>query len=160
MSTNTAGYLATNAFLTQIKWNGTNAAIGYSQIFGGYGIDQANGVAFNAAGNVFIVGSATSTNISYTPNNLIGSLAPINASYAGYSDAFVTVFKSDFSSLLYSAYLGVRTMIMAMALRLIRRITPTLSGRPSRLISRPSTRGKRRWTEMETITNRFWQKSF
>jgi len=105
VSTNTLGYLATNAFLTQIKWNGTNPSIGYSQIFGGYGVDQANGVALDAAGNVFIVGSATSTNIPVT-TNLIGSLSPTNASYAGYSDAFVTVFKADFSSLLYSAYLG------------------------------------------------------
>ncbi|HEY5042053.1 MAG TPA: SBBP repeat-containing protein [Verrucomicrobiae bacterium] len=95
----------TNAFLTQVKWNGAgnNVSLGYSQIFGGRGLDRANGVALDAAGNVFIVGSATSTNIPTTGGDLVGSLRATNS---GASDVFVTVFKSDFSSLLYSTYLG------------------------------------------------------
>jgi hypothetical protein len=103
--TNAYGYLnVTNAFLTQVKWNGAgaNVSVGYSQIFGGFGVDIASGVALDPAGNVFVVGSASSTNIP-TTGNLFGSLRATNS---GASDVFVTVFKSDFSSLLYSAYLG------------------------------------------------------
>ena len=98
------GYaVATNGFLTKIAWNGTNAGIACSAMFGGLGVDVANGVALDAAGNVFVVGSASSTNFPATATNLIGSLAATNA---GYSDVFVISFAANFSSLLYSAYLG------------------------------------------------------
>jgi hypothetical protein len=63
----------------------------------------ANGVALDAAGNIFVAGSASSTNFQTTAVNLFGSLRPTNS---GASDVFVTAFKSDFSALLYSAYLG------------------------------------------------------
>jgi hypothetical protein len=102
--TNTTGFVfATNAFLTKITWDGTNASDPFSRVFGGLGVDVANGVALDSAGNVFVVGSASSTNLPVTPNAIFGSLKSTNT---GSSDAFVTVFKSDFSSLLYSAYLG------------------------------------------------------
>jgi hypothetical protein len=108
--TNTAGPgLATNAFLTQITydWGGTNtpAAVGYSQIFGGLGYDVANGVKRDpATGNIFVVGTETSrTNYNAIGSPIFGSLRGTNS---GGSDAFVTVFKSDFSSLLYSACFG------------------------------------------------------
>ena len=68
--------MATNGFLTKIAWDGTNAGIGCSAMFGGLGVDVANGVALDAAGNVFVVGSASSTNFPATATNLIGSLSP------------------------------------------------------------------------------------
>ena len=102
--TNVAGFaFATNAFLTQIKWNGTTASIGFSAMFGGVGLDVANSVALDAAGNIYVVGSASSTNFPVTANNLLGSLRTTNS---GGSDVFVTAFKSDGSALLYSTYLG------------------------------------------------------
>ena len=102
--TNIAGFaFATNAFLTQIKWNGTSASIGFSAMFGGVGLDVANGVALDAANNIYVVGSASSTNFPVTTNNLLGSLRATNS---GGSDVFVTAFKSDGSALLYSTYLG------------------------------------------------------
>lgn len=101
------GYLlATNSFLTQVKWDGTNTSIGYSTMFGQQGADLASGVALDAAGDVFVVGSASSTNFPTTGTNLFGSLMVTNASYIGYSDVFVTAFAADFSKLLYSTYLG------------------------------------------------------
>ena len=104
-------FLATNSFLTQIKWDGTNTIFGGSLTFGGYGVDSANGVALDSSGNIFITGSATSTNFPVTPANLFGSLSPTNASANPYfqpttSDAFVIVFSNDFSGLIYSTYLG------------------------------------------------------
>jgi len=102
--TNGVGNSLTNAFLTQVQWNGTNATVGYSQIFGGANHEQAQAVALDAAGNVFITGSSLSaTNVTATPGNLFGSLT--NRSM-GSSDVFITVFKADFSGLLYSAYFG------------------------------------------------------
>jgi len=109
--TNTTGFVfATNAFLTQITWDGVKASNGFSRMFGGFGVDVANGVALDGAGNIFIVGSASSTNFPVTGANLLGSLRATNSGpnlfAPGASDVFVTVFKADFSTLLYSTYLG------------------------------------------------------
>ena len=104
--TNQTGFvLATNAFLTKLIYDGTNVGLNYSQMFGGAGVDVANGLKLDAAGNVFIVGSATSTNFPVTSGAVFGSLRTTNF---GGSDVFVTAFKSDFSGLLYSTYLGGR----------------------------------------------------
>lgn len=109
--TNVYNALVTNAFVTKISygtnvWNGANTAnIVYSQMFGGPGLDLAYHVTLDAADNVFVVGWATTTNIPTTYTNFFGSLTSTNVD-PGYSDAFVTVFKSDFSTLLFSAYLG------------------------------------------------------
>ncbi|HEY4416995.1 MAG TPA: SBBP repeat-containing protein [Verrucomicrobiae bacterium] len=100
----TNAFNLTNAFLTKIVWNGTNAVINYSQLFGGYGYDAAQAVALDAAGNVFIVGSTTTaSNVCATTNNLFGSLKALNT---GSYDLFITAFKADLSTLLYSADLG------------------------------------------------------
>lgn len=101
---------ATNGFLTQIKWDGAQPAIGYSTMFGGKGLDVANGVALDPAGNAYVVGSATSTNFPVTTNNISGFLSATNSSQKnkGYSDAFIIAFNTNASALLYSAYLGGR----------------------------------------------------
>jgi len=105
MRTNTSGSVVTNAFLTQITWDAgnTNARVGYSQMFGGGGGDTAEGVALDASGNIFIVGSTRSSKFPVTTNSLIGSLTGTNN---GGNDAFITAVKSDFSQLLYSTYFG------------------------------------------------------
>ncbi len=101
--TNALSYAATNAFLTKIQWDGTNTSLGFSAMFGGIGVDVANGVALDTNNNIYVVGSASSTNFPVTPANLIGSLRATNS---GGSDVFVTAFKADGSALLYSTYLG------------------------------------------------------
>jgi hypothetical protein len=99
--------IATNGFLTQIKWDGTNTSIGYSAMFGGVGINVANGVAVDPAGNAYVVGSATCTNFPVTTNNISGYLSTTNNSLnQNYSDVFVIAFNADCSALLYSAYIG------------------------------------------------------
>jgi hypothetical protein len=100
------GYnLTTNAFLTQITWNGTNANIGYSSVFGGtnFTTDIGNGVALDPAGNAFVVGSTTSTNFPCYPTNNTGLLRATNS---GGNDVFVIAFNTNASAVLYSAYLG------------------------------------------------------
>jgi hypothetical protein len=99
---------ATNGFLTKIVWDGTNAGIAYSAMFGGKGADVANGVALDSAGNAYVIGSATSTNFPVTTNNIGGDLSTTNHYYKKRfkSDVIVIAFNSDASSNLFSAYLG------------------------------------------------------
>lgn len=98
------GAVTTNAFLTQIVWSGTNAAIGQSLAFGGtnyYSIDIAYGVALDPSGNIYVTGSTSSTN--FPAVNTAGSLAATNA---GENDAFIIAFNRNLSGVMYSASLG------------------------------------------------------
>ena len=105
----TYGYpVTTNAFLTQIIWNGTNTAIGYSAVFGGTntGIDVGYGVAVDPAGNVFVCGASSSTSFPVTTNNIPDLTGCLRATNSGGFDAFVIAFSTNASSVLYSGYLG------------------------------------------------------
>lgn len=95
--------LITNAFLAQVTWTGSNAAIGYSTVFGGtnFGIDVGYGVAVDPSGNVFVVGASSTTN--FPAVNTPGLFATTNA---GGSDTFVIAFRPNASAVLYSGYLG------------------------------------------------------
>ncbi len=95
--------LITNAFLTQITWSGSNAAIGYSAVFGGtnFGGDVGYGVTLDPSGNVYVVGASTSTN--FPAINTPGLLGTTNA---GGSDVFVIAFNTNATAVLYSGYLG------------------------------------------------------
>ncbi len=98
------GYtLTTNAFLTQIVWNGTNAAIGYSAVFGGtnFGIDTGYGVAVDPQGDAFVCGASSTA--GFPALNATNYFAATNA---GGSDVFVTAFGPGGSALLYSVLLG------------------------------------------------------
>ncbi|HLX96984.1 MAG TPA: SBBP repeat-containing protein, partial [Verrucomicrobiae bacterium] len=98
-----ASPLITNAFLTQITWSGSNAAIGYSAVFGGtnFGGDVGYGVTVDPSGNVFVVGASTSTNFP-----AINTPGLFGATNAGGSDVFVIAFNTNASAVLYSGYLG------------------------------------------------------
>jgi hypothetical protein len=97
----------TNAILTKVIWNGSNAAIGYSAVFGGtnfYHIDVGAGVAVDPLGDAFVIGATTSESFPCTiPASIPGLLTATNA---GDSDVFITAFNADASALLYSALLG------------------------------------------------------
>jgi hypothetical protein len=101
------GYNATtNAFLTKIMWNGTNASIGYSSVFGGtnYGvIDAGQSVAVDASGDAFVAGTTSSTNF---PTFLASNAGFLRATNSGGNDVFVTAFNTNGTALLYSVYLG------------------------------------------------------
>ena len=86
---------AEDAFLARYTSSG---ALSYASYFGGAGRDLALAVATDAAGSPYITGTTASTNL---PTRL-----PFQASNAGWSDAFVTKFSADGTSLVYSSYLG------------------------------------------------------
>jgi len=93
--------VTTNVFVTEI--NPTGSAIVHSAIFGGNNMDFGGDLQLDAAGNIFVVGTTSSTNFPVTANNIFGSLRSTNS---GGNDAFVTVISSDWATLLYSTYLG------------------------------------------------------
>ena len=99
--------LATNVFLTKITnaIGTTNVGIAWSAVFGGEGADIGYGVAVDPAGNnVFVTGSASSTN--FPTYNVPGLMSSTNS---GKSDAFVIAFTNTTANtiaLLYSGYLG------------------------------------------------------
>ena len=104
--------VATNAFLTKLAWDGSTLTRPYSQMFGGRGLDAANGVALDSTKNIYIVGSASSTNFPVTTNEIIainasvGSTNFLSATNRGQADAFITVFAADLNSVLLSTYIG------------------------------------------------------
>ena len=96
----------TNAFLTRIDYSGGNAVIGYSALFGGKTIDQANGVTVDAANNAYVIGTARS--VDFPTNNTGGFLGNKVKTWpnTNSADVFITAFSADGSALLYSGCLG------------------------------------------------------
>ncbi|MGA8672031.1 MAG: SBBP repeat-containing protein [Terracidiphilus sp.] len=85
------------------KFNNTGTALLYSSILTGSGVNTAKGIALDANGDAFVVGSTSSTNFPITP----GSLQTTNNASA--TTGFVTELNSTGTSLLYSTYLGGST---------------------------------------------------
>ena len=85
------------------KFNSTGTALLYSTFLGGSGVERANGIAVDANGDAFIVGTTSSTNFPTTT----GALQTKNN--AGTATGFVAEINSTGTSLLYSTYLGGST---------------------------------------------------
>jgi uncharacterized repeat protein (TIGR03803 family) len=83
-----------NVFLSQFDPSGN---LLFSTFYGGSGIDQAYGIAWDPSG-VYIAGYTTSTN--FPTVNAFQSTIPSSAS------AFLTKFATNGSSVIYSTYLG------------------------------------------------------
>lgn len=73
--------------------------VAFSTFLGGNTDDNANGLALDLLGNIYITGTTNSTNFPVTR----GALQP---SLAGNQDIFVTKLAPDGSHLIYSTYLG------------------------------------------------------
>jgi len=85
-----------DAFVTKI--NSAGSALTYSTYLGGSFNDFAEGIAVDKSGNSYIAG--------YTISDDFPTKNPLQATNAGYSDAFVTKINSAGSALVYSTYLG------------------------------------------------------
>jgi hypothetical protein len=102
-----------NAFVAKLNWNGSALSLVYSTYLGGNGEggdgdmimycgtlygDCGEGIAVDSSGNAYVTGYTSSTNFP-TAN-------PVQASLAGYLNAFVAELNSTGSALVYSTYLG------------------------------------------------------
>ncbi len=92
-----AGSTASDAFAARLSSSGSS--LEFSTFIGGSLNDQANGLAVDATGNVYLGGYAVSANFP-TRNAFQSSRA--GSTY----DAFVTALNSSGSQLIYSSYLG------------------------------------------------------
>lgn len=86
-----------DGFVTKLNATGTTAV--YSTFFGGSETEIASGIAVNAAGNAYVVGSTDSSNFPTTTN-------AFQTEKAVSRDAFVTQFNATGNELVYSTYLG------------------------------------------------------
>ena len=82
------------------KLNATGSALVYSTFVGGTLVDQAEGIAIDAAGNAYVAGQTNSTDFPTTAGAL-------DATYnGGLHDAFAAKVSATGSALDYSTYLG------------------------------------------------------
>jgi hypothetical protein len=80
------------------KLNATGSALVYSTYLGGSGRDDGSGIAVDSLGSAFLIGYTTSANFP--------TVNPLQPSYGGGGDAFVTKLNASGSALAYSTYLG------------------------------------------------------
>ena len=85
-----------DAFVSKLDAAGT--ALVYSTYLGGSSFDGGSGIALDASGNAYLIGSTSSTDFP--------TAHPLQAAYRGNFDAFITKVSADGSALLYSTYLG------------------------------------------------------
>ena len=85
-----------DAFITKLNPDGD--ALVYSTYLGGSNYDYGNSITVDRAGNAYITGYTISTNFP-TQN-------PLQASYGGDVDAFITKLNQNGDALVYSTYLG------------------------------------------------------
>ena len=86
-----------NAFVSELTPRGTGLV--YSTFLGGSGADYGNGVALDAAGDVFVAGSTNSSDFPVTKG-------VFQAALNGPTNAFVTELNPDGSDEVFSTYLG------------------------------------------------------
>jgi hypothetical protein len=91
-----------NAFLTKISPDGSSLL--YSTFFGGNGSDTPSGLAVDAAGDMIIAGTTSSTNLPVANAYQSTVSANLGGMYGNYG--FLTKFSPDGSSLVYSTYFG------------------------------------------------------
>ena len=95
-----------DAFVTEI--NPSGSAILFSTYLGGSGDDRASAVRLDAAGDIYVVGSTTSSNFP-----TVNALQP---TFGGNTDVFVTKYTPGGSSIAFSTYLGGSDVDQAMSL--------------------------------------------
>ncbi len=80
------------------KLNPSGSALVYSTYLRGNGNDRGNGIAVDSSGSAYITGE--------TWSNDFPTVNPIQRTYAGNNDVFVTKLSPSGSALVYSTYLG------------------------------------------------------
>jgi len=88
-----------DGFITEVNPTGTGLV--YSTYFGGDGIDSAYGIAVDAAGNTYVGGGTTSSNLTVTAGAVQSKLATDNA-----QNGFVAEIAPQGMSVEFCTYLG------------------------------------------------------
>jgi hypothetical protein len=91
---------AGDVFVT--KFSSTGSALAYSTYLGGSGSDIGTAIAVDSTGNVYVVGSTSSTGFPTTSN----TSNALQANYGGNGDAFLAKLDATGSTLVYCTYLG------------------------------------------------------
>jgi uncharacterized repeat protein (TIGR01451 family) len=86
-----------DAFVSKLNPAGT--ALVYSTYLGGASVDVGNGIAVDAAGSAYVIGSTASADFPHT-------VGAAQATKSGNFDAFVAKLAPDGSSLAYSTFIG------------------------------------------------------
>jgi hypothetical protein len=88
--------LSSDAFVTKINAAGTTLV--FSSFLGGSGVDIAQAIVLDPAGNIYVTGYTSSTNFP--------TVSPSQAFNGGSFDVFVTKINPAGSGLIYSTYIG------------------------------------------------------
>jgi len=91
-----------DGFVAKLSPSGT--ALIYSTFFGGSGQDVVNGLAVDAASNVFVVGQTDSADLAGAARSAYSGAPPCGSTFCG--DGFVAKLDSAGASLDYSTYVG------------------------------------------------------
>lgn len=89
-----------DAFIAEL--NATGSGLVFSTYLGGAADDQANGIALDGSGNIYVAGSTLSSNFPTTT----GAFQTAYKGGTSVGDAFVTKLNAGGASLAYSTYLG------------------------------------------------------
>lgn len=85
-----------DGFVTKVNAAGSDLV--YSTYVGGSDVDYPTGIGVDSSGNAYVTGTTSSSDFP--------TVDPLQASYAGASDVFVTKIDASGSALVYSTYLG------------------------------------------------------
>lgn len=91
-----------DAFVAELSFANSTLTLPFSTYLGGAGDDRANGLALDAAGNIYVVGTTTST----APYPFPTTSNAYQPALKGASNAFVCKLNKGGSQLSYSTYLG------------------------------------------------------
>ena len=80
------------------KLTGNASALIFSTFLGGSSDDRAGALRLDAAGNIYVGGSTSSNNFP--------TVNPLQSTYGGNADAFITKYNASGSAILFSTYLG------------------------------------------------------
>lgn len=87
---------SSDAFIAKLDSSGSNLL--FATFFGGSGSDEARGLTLDSAGNIYVTGNTSSTNLP--------TVSAFRTTSAGGQDGFVVKLNPTGSSVVYSTYLG------------------------------------------------------
>lgn len=102
LTINGTGFLNTDAFVAKVKADGTGLV--YAGYIGGGDDDWGSGIAVDARGSAYVIGSTVSTQATFPVT--VGPDLTFNSTASDAKDAFVAKVKADGTGLEYCGYVG------------------------------------------------------